>query len=47
MPTPDPITLEEVCSTLNYLAVRGTGKSQFTNVTAELLFIYTDLDDLR
>ncbi|MEZ0392713.1 MAG: hypothetical protein ACAH59_10880 [Pseudobdellovibrionaceae bacterium] len=40
----DPLTLEEVCSTLNYLSVRGTGKSRFTNVGAELLYIYADLD---
>lgn len=40
----DPLTLEEVCSTLNYVAVRDSGKSRFTNVSAELLFIYADLD---
>lgn len=40
----DTITLEEVCSTLNYLAVRNSGKSSFTNVSQELLFIYADLD---
>ncbi len=40
----DPITMEEVCSTLNYIAVRNSGKSSFTNVSAELLFIYADLD---
>lgn len=40
----DPLTLEEVCSTLNYLAVREKGGSKFTNVSKELLFIYADLD---
>jgi hypothetical protein len=40
----DPLTMEEVCSTLNYLAVREGGKSRFTNVSNELLFIYADLD---
>jgi hypothetical protein len=40
----DPLTLEEVCSTLSYVAVRESGKSRFTNVSAELLFIYADLD---
>lgn len=40
----DPVTLEEVCSTLNYVAVRNSGKSSFTNVSAELLYIYADLD---
>lgn len=40
----DPITGEEVCSTLNYVAVREKGKSSFTNVSRELLYIYADLD---
>lgn len=40
----DPVTMEEVCSTLSYIAVRNSGKSSFTNVSAELLFIYADLD---
>lgn len=40
----DPLTLEEVCSTLSYLAVRSKGKSSFTNVSKELLYIYADLD---
>lgn len=40
----DPLTLEEVCSTLSYLAVREAGGSKFTNVSNELLFIYADLD---
>jgi hypothetical protein len=40
----DPLTLEEVCSTLSYLAVRESGKARFTNVSNELLFIYADLD---
>lgn len=41
----DPLTGEEVCSTLNYLSMRTKGKSSFTNVTAELLYIYADLND--
>ena len=40
----DPLTMEEVCSTLNYVAVRESGKSRFTNVSNELLFLYADLD---
>lgn len=40
----DVVTGEEVCSTLSYLAVRNSGKSQFTNVSQELLYIYADLD---
>ena len=40
----DPLTMEEVCSTLNYVAVREKGKSSFTNVTSALLYIYADLD---
>lgn len=40
----DPLTMEEVCSTLNYVAVRNSGKSRFTNVSNELLFLYADLD---
>lgn len=40
----DPITMEEVCSTLNYVAVRNSGKSSFTNVSQELLYLYADLD---
>ena len=40
----DPITMEEVCSTLNYVAVRESGRSRFTNVSNELLYIYADLD---
>jgi hypothetical protein len=40
----DPTTGEEVCSTLTYLAVRSTGKSSFTNVSNELLYIYADLN---
>lgn len=40
----DPLTLEEVCSTLNYVAVRNTGPSKFVNVSKQLLYIYADLD---
>jgi hypothetical protein len=40
----DTVTGEEVCSTLNYVAVREKGKSTFTNVSKQLLYIYADLD---
>lgn len=40
----DPLTMEEVCSTLSTVAVRSTGKSNFDNVTSSLLYIYVDLD---
>lgn len=40
----DPITLEEVCSTLSVLAVRSSGPSKFTNVSRELLYVHVDLD---
>ena len=35
----DPATGELLCSTSNYVATRGTGKSSFTNVTRELTTI--------
>ncbi len=41
----DGETGEEVCSTLSYVAVRDKGKSSFTNVSRELLYIYADLDE--
>ncbi|WP_374073632.1 hypothetical protein [Bdellovibrio bacteriovorus] len=40
----DPLSGEEVCSTLSTVAVRESGKSSFTNVTKQLLYIYADLD---
>lgn len=40
----DPITLEEVCSANSYVAIRNKGKSSFSNVSKELLYIYVDLD---
>jgi hypothetical protein len=40
----DTVTGEEVCSTSNYVAVRDKGKSSFTNVSKQLLYIYADLD---
>jgi hypothetical protein len=40
----DPVTGEVVCSTESYIAVRSKGKSSFTNVSRELLYIYADLD---
>ncbi|HEX7167257.1 MAG TPA: hypothetical protein VF230_09785 [Acidimicrobiales bacterium] len=42
----DKVTGERVCDTLNSLTLRrSTGKSSFTNVTRELLYIYADLTD--
>jgi len=40
----DPVTGEEVYSLESYVAVRSKGKSSFTNVSRELLYIYIDLD---
>lgn len=40
----DPVTGEEFCSTLSSVLVRSTGPSQFKNVSAELLYIYADVD---
>lgn len=42
----DNVTGELVCDTLNSLTLRRSGgKSSFTNVTRELLYIYADLTD--
>lgn len=40
----DPVTLEEICSTQSLLMVREKGGSKFVNVSAELLYVYADLD---
>ena len=40
----DPSTGEEVCSTLQMVLVREKGKSSFTNVSRELLYVYVDYD---
>ena len=40
----DPVTGEEVCSTLNQVFVRSKGKPTFENVSKALLYIYADLD---
>jgi hypothetical protein len=34
----------EICSLESAVFVRGTGKSRFTNVSRELLFVFVDLD---
>jgi len=34
----------EYCSTSNVVLVREKGKSSFTNVTSQLLYVYVDLD---
>jgi hypothetical protein len=40
----DMVTGEEVCSLMSLVAVREKGKSSFTNVSNELLYIYADID---
>ena len=40
----DSVTLETWCSIYSMVLVRGTGKSSFTNVSKELLYIYADLN---
>ncbi|MER2996772.1 hypothetical protein [Pontibacter populi] len=40
----DPIAMEDVCSSGNVVSVRSKGKSTFTNVSRDLLYIYADLD---
>jgi hypothetical protein len=47
--TTDPITnivtTEEVCSLNNITVTRGKGKSSFSNVSSELLYIYADINN--
>jgi hypothetical protein len=40
----DPVTGEVICSTLSSVLVRTKGKSSFTNVSAELLYVVADID---
>jgi hypothetical protein len=40
----EPTTGETFCSTLSSVQVRSTGKSTFTNVSRELLYLYADID---
>jgi len=40
----DPTTGELWCSVYSSVQVRGTGKSSFTNVSKELLYIYADIN---
>jgi hypothetical protein len=40
----DPIAEEDVCSSGSVVSVRSKGKSSFTNVSRDLLYIYADLD---
>lgn len=40
----DVITNEEYCSIYSNVQIRNKGKSSFTNVSRELLYIYADLD---
>lgn len=37
-------TQEDICSSGNVVSVRNKGKSSFTNVSRDLLYIYADLD---
>lgn len=41
----DPVAGEDVCSLESAVFVREKGKSTFTNVSRELLYIYADLTD--
>jgi hypothetical protein len=43
-PTTGAVTTEEVCSLSNVMIKREKGKSTFSNVSAELLYVYADLD---
>jgi len=40
----DPVTGEEYCSIYSMVLVRNKGKSSFSNVSRELLYIYADID---
>ena len=40
----DPTTGEDYCSTESMVMIRKKGKSTFSNVSRELLYIYADLD---
>jgi len=40
----DPTTGELWCSVYSSVQVRGTGKSSFTNVSKELLYLYADIN---
>ena len=40
----DPVTGDEYCSIYSSVLVRGTGPSQFKNVSQELLYVYADVD---
>lgn len=40
----DPLTLEEWCSVYSMVAIRTKGKSTFTDVSRELLYIYADIN---
>jgi len=40
----DPVTGDLWCSTESMVLVRSTGKSSFTNVSKQLLYVYADFD---
>ena len=40
----DPATGDEYCSIYSMVLVRSKGKSSFTNVSRELLYVYADID---
>ena len=40
----DTLTLDEYCSVFSTIQMRTKGKSSFTNISRELLYVYADLD---
>jgi hypothetical protein len=40
----DPDTGDEYCSTFSVIFRRQKGKSTFTNISKELLYVYADID---
>lgn len=40
----DPVSLETYCSIYSMVVVRNKGKSSFTNVSRELLYVYADIN---
>jgi len=40
----DPVTGEDWCSVYSMVSIRNKGKSSFTDVSRELLYLYVDMD---
>src|SRR5262249_42900423 len=40
----DPVSGEVFCSIYSYVAVRNSGKTTFTNVSKQLLYVYADVN---